>query len=401
MNVLIVTSHTAYEEILPAYLQAAGIQITVVGSEEAALHAIHQSAEEDRVVLIDLTHESAINAEISKLVKKTAPALPVVRLVSRRISSTSGSEFSVMANPLLLDDLVHTLALASRRFAAADIVQKTERRSRSRKMAPTVEEALATGQLILVAEDNETSREVIQEQLRILGYASEAAEDGSVALEKWRSGRYSMLLTDCHMPILDGFGLTAAIRKEEIVAKRIPIIAVTGNAMMGEAQRCLAKGMDDYLAKPLRLSDLGAKLARWLPQQCDMPPDTAPEARLSDISTEVPAAEVVWDAGTLTRMVGDQPEMHRRLLDKFLLNSEEHVAAIVSAVAAGDLDTVAGVAHKMKSAARTVGALQLGALCQVLETSGRAGDIDAVNPRSAELEVALQDVRGQMRDRYN
>lgn len=401
MNVLIVTNHPAYEEILPAYLHTVGAKIKVVCSQEAALIAIHHSAKNDWEVLLDLTYQTAGNSKTSNLIRKTAPALPVVRLVSRRISTASGSEHTVLANPLLFEDLVHTLAIASKRIAITAIVQKTERRSQIRKTTPTVAEAVAAEQLILVAEDNETSREVIQEQLRILGYASEAAEDGSIALGKWRSGRYSLLLTDCHMPSLDGFGLTAAIRKEEPEGKRIPIIAVTGNAMQGEAQRCLSNGMDDYLAKPLRLNDLGMKLAKWLPQKVsDVATVTASDPRLSSVAIGILAADVVWDAGTLTRMVGDHPEMHRRLLDKFLLSSEEQVATIVSAVATGDLETVAVLAHKMKSAARTVGALRLGELCQELETSGRAGDIDAVNPRTAELEIAFEDASGQIRSSY-
>jgi len=118
---------------------------------------------------------------------------------------------------------------------------------------------------ILLAEDNETNRDVLSEQLRLLGFDAEMAEDGAQALEKWRSGRFALLLTDCQMPNMDGFELTSAIRAEEHLLTRLPIIAITGNAMQGEAQRCLDAGMDDYLSKPLRMRELGAMLAKWLP----------------------------------------------------------------------------------------------------------------------------------------
>lgn len=127
----------------------------------------------------------------------------------------------------------------------------------------------------------------------------------------------------------------------------------------------------------------------------------AGETGLPCAKAELPAADVVWDAATLTRMVGDYPEMHRRLLDKFLLGSEEQVAAIMSAVAAGDLAIVTAVAHKMKSAARTVGALRLGHLCQEIEISGRADDSDAVNSHTAELEKSFLDVAEQIRKSYS
>jgi CheY-like chemotaxis protein len=124
--------------------------------------------------------------------------------------------------------------------------------------------SLATGPMVLLAEDNETNRDVLQEQLRLLGYAAEVVEDGVQALEKWRTGRFDLLLTDCHMPNMNGFELTAAIRAAEPPGTHLTIIAVTANAMQGEAQRCLVSGMDDYLSKPVRLTELGQKLGKWL-----------------------------------------------------------------------------------------------------------------------------------------
>jgi CheY-like chemotaxis protein len=132
--------------------------------------------------------------------------------------------------------------------------------------APRTVPKPAVRQRILLAEDNETNRDVLSEQLRILGFDAEVAEDGEQALEKWRTGRFALLLTDCHMPNMDGFALTSAIRAEEPALTRRPIIAVTGNAMQGEAQRCLTAGMDDYLSKPLTMQVLGAMLAKWLPK---------------------------------------------------------------------------------------------------------------------------------------
>ena len=118
---------------------------------------------------------------------------------------------------------------------------------------------------ILLAEDNETNRDVISEQLRLLGYAVDVAEDGAVAFKKWQSGHHALLLTDCHMPNMDGFALTSAIRANEPRGVRLPIVAITANAMQGEAQRCLTAGMDDYLSKPLRMNELAPMLFKWLP----------------------------------------------------------------------------------------------------------------------------------------
>jgi CheY-like chemotaxis protein len=189
----------------------------------------------------------------------------LVELMGGRISVTStpgvGSEFGVEL-PLHLCEPGLTQPQLRERHATP-----AERRNSQRPAAPTAEEAAQAHCLILLAEDNETNRDVMQEQLRLLGYACELAEDGAIALQMWQAnpGRYALLLSDCHMPNLDGFGLTEAIRRAEPAGTRLPIIAVTANAMQGEAERCRERGMDDYLSKPLRMNVLREVLGKWLP----------------------------------------------------------------------------------------------------------------------------------------
>jgi CheY-like chemotaxis protein/anti-sigma regulatory factor (Ser/Thr protein kinase) len=187
----------------------------------------------------------------------------LVELMGGRIIVTStlgeGSEF-VVELPLLQCD------------APASTSSPSESRSPTEHPdAPSIEEAVQSQRLILLAEDNETNRDVIQEQLRLLGYACEMAEDGAIALQMWQAhpGRYALLLSDCHMPNLDGFGLTEAIRKAEPAGTRLPIIAVTANAMKGEGERCHEHGMDDYMSKPLRMTVLRDMLHKWMPSCAD------------------------------------------------------------------------------------------------------------------------------------
>jgi PAS domain S-box-containing protein len=132
-------------------------------------------------------------------------------------------------------------------------------------VAPSREEALRQGRLILVAEDNETNQKVIVRQLAILGYAADVAADGREALTRWRTGEYALLFTDLQMPNMDGYELAQAIRAEEKGGKRIPIIALTANALKGEADHCRAVGMDDYRSKPSPLAELKAVLDKRLP----------------------------------------------------------------------------------------------------------------------------------------
>ena len=119
---------------------------------------------------------------------------------------------------------------------------------------------------VLVVDDHPVNRDVLVRQLELLGMAADAADDGAAALEVWARGGYVAVLTDIHMPEMDGYELAQRIRAAEADGRkaRTPIIAVTANALKGEEQRCLAVGMDAYMTKPIGMNRLHATLERWL-----------------------------------------------------------------------------------------------------------------------------------------
>jgi HPt (histidine-containing phosphotransfer) domain-containing protein len=143
--------------------------------------------------------------------------------------------------------------------------------------------------------------------------------------------------------------------------------------MQGEAQRCRERGMDDYLSKPLRLTELGPMLTKWLPQLTESASALSAEQSPPRLQGAVDALPI-WNPSTLADLVGDNPALHQRLLSKFLLNAKIQVEAVLTGASAGDLDAAANAAHTLKSAARSVGALALGELCDDIETAGRAAD---------------------------
>jgi CheY-like chemotaxis protein len=118
---------------------------------------------------------------------------------------------------------------------------------------------------ILLVEDNAVNRRVAVAMLGRLGFVAEVASDGAAAIDRWRADSYDLILMDCQMPLLDGYEATERIRLAEPVGRRVPIIALTAGTMVGDRERCLASGMDDYLSKPLDVTVLGAMLDQWLP----------------------------------------------------------------------------------------------------------------------------------------
>jgi CheY-like chemotaxis protein/HPt (histidine-containing phosphotransfer) domain-containing protein len=265
-------------------------------------------------------------------------------------------------------------------------------------------EARRRGSLILVAEDNEINQKVILQQLTLLGQTADIANNGREALRRWRSGDYGILFADLHMPEMDGYELTAAIRVAEGDTAHIPIIAFTANALKGEAERCLAVGMDDYLSKPVQLVQLKTMLEKWQPLTNSdlMPldvlepeepfPDTQPPLLIS-----VPEWTLAVDVKVLEALIGNDKAMVREFLNDFRVSETEIGAELRAACNAGRVKAAGALAHKLKSSARSVGALPLGELCSEIETFGKAGDIRQLMVLMPEFENELARVDNFLR----
>ncbi len=256
-----------------------------------------------------------------------------------------------------------------------------------------VTEAEEAGRLLLVAEDNEVNQDVIREQLRQLGLSCLIAGDGREALELYHRYRFAALLTDCHMPHLDGYGLAEAIRQTERgTGRRIPIIAITADASTGEARHCRASGMDDCLIKPMEIKDLRRILARWV----HSPPLTARPSAAPFAESAAPAssdgAAAPLDPVALTRIIGDDPQRYRQFLGKFLAGANEAVAVIENAAREGAVRDAAAQAHKLKSSARAMGANALAEACQALETAGKEGQSDRLGALARKVSERLAEV---------
>jgi PAS domain S-box-containing protein len=228
---------------------------------------------------------------------------------------------------------------------------------------PSIEEAELQGTLILVAEDQPTNRLVLGKQLEKLGYAYELADDGIIALNKWKTGRFMYLLTDCHMPNMDGFELTAEIRRLETLEhrSRTTIIAITANALFGESERCLAANMDDYISKPVELHILKKILSQYMKGKMK-------DRIIEEASLEAIATDTLLDLTHLKSIIGtDDREMVHAILSTFWESIIEDLNEIKHAINNEDADMLKRIAHGAKGAAASSGALSLSHLLKDLE----------------------------------
>jgi two-component system sensor histidine kinase EvgS len=288
--------------------------------------------------------------------------------ICQRLAALMGGSVDISSAPGHGTTLYLTLPLATTDVAALlkrkDSSEQMQQMHKDCRVAPGVADAAAEGTLVLIADDHPINRLVLMRQVNSLGYATEVAEQGVAALAKWDSHRFGLVITDCNMPEMDGFELVRRIREREAAGAlgRTPIIACTANAMEGEAGKCFAAGMDDYLAKPIELARLQKKLDRWLPIPRQAMPKAAPAI----------------DPAVLDEFSGGDNVVRLEILQQFRVYNDKDGAQLKLAMQEGDLALVTRTSHRIKGASRTIGAMDLASVCERIEAAGRANDTHAV-----------------------
>jgi CheY-like chemotaxis protein/HPt (histidine-containing phosphotransfer) domain-containing protein len=218
---------------------------------------------------------------------------------------------------------------------------------------------------ILLAEDNATNRDVGLAQLQKLGYEANAVTNGAEAIEALQRANYDLVLMDCEMPVMDGYEATHRIRAS--VHSRIPIIAVTADAMPADRDRCLSEGMNDYLSKPVELDHLAEVLAKWLPMSG--------------------RDDAVFDTENLLRRLSGDRELAGITLGGFLRDVPSQLNNLRLRLEASDAPGLRSQAHALKGAAATVAAQCLHAIAVEMERTAIAGKLDPCGellPRAVE-----------------
>ncbi|WP_051559880.1 hybrid sensor histidine kinase/response regulator [Marinobacterium jannaschii] len=376
-----------------AYLEYAGASVRRVTDLGSAL-ALAENESPRRAVIINSSEEQALQLTIEQWIKRRLNDIGYVvlsRSVQPKICQQAPAVVSLGYCVLRYRDLLRAVAVAAG-LTSADVFYQgiSEEGQGENIVPPTTDDALAQGRLILVAEDDRINQSVILRQLGLLGYAAEVAGDGREALSKWRNRDYALLLTDLHMPEMDGYQLAEAVRSEEKSLRHKPIVALTANALRGEKCRTEAAGMDDYLTKPIQLQQLSETLEKWL-----APADKPEETSASGIDKQS-AAEAVFDVEVLKSLVGDEPAVVFDLLTDYLDSVHLQLDELRSACAQEDVQTARGIAHKLKSTSRTMGALMVGERCAELEDTCENGQIACIAKTMQMLESSFSAAEAQI-----
>ena len=388
-RILVVDDNETNRRILRDMIGTEGVQVDEAAGVAKALELLHAAAQAGS--LYDLTILDAQMPEQDGFALAAAVRADAALSGARLLMLTSAGQRgdgercrqlgmqAYLTKPIARADLIEAIR------AALD-ASTGERGAAELITRHTIAESRATLR-ILLAEDNSVNQQVATAMLAKRGHRVDVVDNGREAVDAVARQQYDVVLMDIQMPVMDGFAATAAIR-ELPSGDALPIIALTAHALSGERERCLARGMTDYLAKPFKAHDLFATVERTA---APAGPDRGgnPILDLESFRT------TMREAGAEDAVDG--------ILDTFVDTSDERLAALTKGMEAGDAAEIARAAHAFKSAAGAIGARRLAGVLQDIEKAGRGGSVERARRQLAlarsETEAAVQSVRAARRGR--
>ncbi|MEQ1629784.1 MAG: PAS domain S-box protein [Gallionella sp.] len=287
--------------------------------------------------------------------------------ICRRLAELMDGNLAVDSTPTVGSTFSFTLALPLA-CSAVPVVQQPQQ---TLSVTPTRDNAIESlaGRAVLVVDDHPINRILLKQQIEQLGMHVQLAESGTPALTLWQTEHFDLVITDCHMPEMDGYELSRRIRALEQArgTARIPIIAWTANVLNEEEANTRAAGMDDLLTKPTNFEELKFKLCHWL-----MGEASQSVAAIAPLHEQL----AVIDLAVLQRFVTGHAEQ-LEVLEMFVEQTRIDIAELRSTLLGEDIAACAKAAHRIKGACRMVGALALASLCERIEKAAKQGELGA------------------------
>jgi PAS domain S-box-containing protein len=400
-RVLVVDDNATNRRILVAHLDAWGMAARATGSPGEALGWI-QAGERFDVGVLDMHMPEMDGVALARAIREhpAGAAVPLVLFTSlgRREARAESQGFAAyLHKPIKPSQLFDALVSVLTERAVHVRERGTARRELDAEMARR------HPLRILLAEDNVVNQKVALRLLGQMGYRADVAANGLEAIDAVARQTYDVVLMDVQMPELDGFEASREINRRWPGARRPRIVAMTANALQGDRELCAAAGMDDYVAKPIRVEELVAALERCprrpdavgrdrppgpddgrdatqapsIPSPAGLPAAPPGAAPVPGGRMPAPVTGVIDRAAfeRLTTTMGR--EFVAELVATFAEDAHELVATLRRALAEADLDAFRRAAHSLKSTSESIGATSLAMLARALEAMARAGRLEA------------------------
>jgi signal transduction histidine kinase/CheY-like chemotaxis protein/HPt (histidine-containing phosphotransfer) domain-containing protein len=391
-RVLVVDDNAASRELLAGLLSFWQCQSESADDSETALIRLRSALPPFEAVIADLEipGEGAEGLAAQMRGDPDLSGIPILLLTP--LSQTAGSDHwrtlgfaDRVTKPVKQGELGSCLA------SVLGCGGEPERPHEPQVWDESMRSSLKAGQRLLLVEDNLTNQEVALGMLENLGYHADVVADGLTALCALAQTDYDLVLMDCQLPDLDGYEASHLIRQPDTAVRNhnIPIIAMTAHAMAGDREKCLAAGMNDYLAKPIDPRALEQAIARWIVGSAaeirtsvENPPAPPPSPAVAEFDLE----------DLLERLSGNEP-LARRVITRFLSDVPEQLAALRGAFENTDGEAAQRSAHSIKGAAANAGGSRVREAARRLEQLIRDGDWTASSTMLMELSACFESVR--------
>lgn len=390
-KVLLLEDNPSNRKVFAQYTRWAGAELHAVATSKEAMDVLSSGGRFD-VIVLDLQLPEMDGLTMAQFVRRIPGCehTPILLLTDLRLRSDDKRPGAVG-----ISLFVYKPIRPAQLFDA--LVRAVEHMPRTEKSAPVSSEFDATMAerlplRILLADDNLINQKVGVKMLQRLGYRPEVAANGVEVIKLLEQQPFDLIFLDVQMPETDGYEAARRIRQKWNDAQRPQLIAMTGNALEGDRERCLEAGMDDYVAKPVRIPELQTVILRWGETRQSALDTSIPRSMSAAVAPAGAAAEPILDP----TIIAELSEMKSRegvpllceLIDLFFQNAPKHLEEIKTA---GDnLQQLSFAAHVFRGMSLNLGANGLGQLCQELEDLAQAGNTVAIPALIPRLESAYQ-----------
>ena len=383
LRALVIDDNTTNRDLLSQQLESWGVEPQSAASGINGLTLIHQAVSDNQpfdLIILDMHMPNMDGLEVARLIKKDE-SLADIRLVmltsvgirgDAKLAKQAGIKI-YLTKPVRQTDLYNSLVA----LMTGDDANKDELITQY----SLEKEPLSFKAKILLAEDNMVNQQVARGVLRKLGCQVDLAMNGVEAIAQWKTNHYDLIFMDCQMPRMDGYEATGAIRQQESSSDkpRVPIIALTANALTGDREKCLAAGMDDYISKPFGQTRMASILKQWLPSQLHLSDQQPRETGVAETTPLDISEDEILDRAALNNIRSLQAEgaedILTRIIDLFLNEAPGQLEQLQKALHKKDAKAVRSVAHSLKSSSANLGATVLSSLLKELEEKGRRNSL--------------------------
>ncbi|RMF40471.1 MAG: response regulator [Planctomycetota bacterium] len=407
-RILVVDDNATNRQVLINHLQQLGCSVDALDNGEAAIQRVRQAAEDDAPYDIALIDALMPGRDGFSVIEEIESDSTLKRPAVLMLSSADRATFADRVRQL---PQVHYLEKPISRQRLLDVLERLLSEEKQREDGDTNPGRRSTPSMalrVLVVEDIPANQKVVQAVLRKAGHNVTLANNGREAIEQLYTEDFDLVLMDIQMPTVDGYQAAAAIRKmEDERSANIPIIAMTAHAMRGDAEKCLAAGMNDYVAKPLNSRLLLKKVQQWGEKYATsaeapikrIPKDSATVATTGADrgASDDPASNANFDAA-LQRLSGNR-QLLLDLIQFFREDTPQLLSDLIASLTSGDHQRARRAAHSIKGLAAGFDAHRVSEIALAIETLVTEGDLKTAESKVPQLQSSIEDLHREL-DRF-